>query len=456
MHQLRGRIGRQGSRDLQCHCLLLSNATSTQRDSSSLTRLQIFTKSNKGSEIADADLILRGPGNMLGISQSGIQNGYTVDQDAHWHLLRAATVSGRGFVDDQSEPLEDDTMQQFIPPFYDQTSSSLIKGFALRMMMALFGDRSKDSCIDTIQHLDISKGELSQEDRTIHDRLIDFYDKRSDMQFVKPSQKKTPTTTDESFTQDESMLPIKPPLATFNPPNALTLENRLNLSEDDAMFIVLDVETTGLDDKTSHVIQLASKVLGSDDENDLFSQYILPPIDCIPTKIEELTGITDQFLRQGGYDKALDREVGAAREFRQVYLDFQDFCIDRAQGRKIVFVAHNAKFDIRMINGELRRWRFSDESDSAPVLGDLFASSLDTLQLFRTSKFWSKSSPRPDSFSLGILHEHVLSGESISNSHNAVGDVLALERLLQSDIFQGWQSLATRIQVPIPNVKVEK
>ena len=153
-------------------------------------------------------------------------------------------------------------MQQFIPPFYDQTSSSLIKGFALRMMMALFGDRSKDSCIDTIQHLDISKGELSQEDQTIHDRLIDFYDK------MKPIQKKTPTTTDESFTQHDP-IPSHPRLAVFNPPNALTLENRLNLSEDDAMFIVLDVETTGLDDKTSHVIQLASKVLGSDDENDL-------------------------------------------------------------------------------------------------------------------------------------------------------------------------------------------
>ena len=108
-----------------------------------------------------------------------------------------------------------------------------------------------------------------------------------------------------------------------------------------------------------------------------------------------------------------------------------------------------------MINGELRRWRFSDDADSAPILGDLFASSLDTLQLFRLSKFWSKSSPRPNSFSLGTLHEHVL-GESISNSHNAVGDVLALERLLQSETFEGWQSLATRIQEPIPTIKVKK
>ena len=67
LHQLRGRIGRKGSReDLHCHCLLLSNVTSAQErdDSNSLTRLQILTRTNKGSEIADADLLLRGPGKL--------------------------------------------------------------------------------------------------------------------------------------------------------------------------------------------------------------------------------------------------------------------------------------------------------------------------------------------------------------------------------------------------------
>lgn len=49
-------------------------------------------------------------------------------------------------------------------------------------------------------------------------------------------------------------------------------EKRLNLlNGDDVLYIVLDVETTGLDDTSCHVIQLAAKVLGSDDEKDLFS-----------------------------------------------------------------------------------------------------------------------------------------------------------------------------------------
>ena len=172
-----------------------------------------------------------------------------------------------------------------------------------------------------------------------------------------------------------------------------------------------------------------------------------------------MTGITDHFLRNGGYDKAAEKEIGAARDFRKVYLDFQDFCINKANGRKLCFVAHNANFDLKMINGELRRWRF-DEQESAPVLGDVFASSLDTLSLFKEKQWWRTSSlggrdslPRPKSFSLSNLHSYVFD-ESFSNSHNAVGDIRALERLLLCEVFDGWKTTANRVQIPF--IKVEK
>jgi len=243
-------------------------------------------------------------------------------------------------------------------------------------------------------------------------------------------------------------------VAALKPP--VPMENRLNLLGQDVIFVVLDVETTGLDDKSCHIIQLAAKVLGSEDDEDLFSEYILPPIERIPEKIEELTGITDDFLRHGGYDPALGKERGTARDFRPVFLDFQEFCRERSNGKELVFVAHNSKFDIKMINGELRRWRLSEHETTAPTLGDIFSSSLDTLHLFRQGKWWrsnvERTSPRrPSSFSLSSLHLHVLN-ESIEDSHNAVGDIKALERVLLSEPFIGWESTANRIQVPFIKV----
>jgi len=468
LHQLRGRIGRAGSRqDLKCQCLLLSSTIDVdQDDSNSLTRLQILQKCNRGAEIADADMLLRGPGDMLGYHQSGMKSGFTVDPAIHWGLLEAATKFGRSFlqepskkdaVDGMSEdesrrsPPTNDTLENLLAEgkmtsFYDQTSASTSQGLALRIMMALFGEWKNDEsnpleAINTLQKLDASKGELAQHDQSIHAKIVAFCDGSNTFQIANTSSLET------SIGLEEQVLPIKPHVAVLNYQEPK--EDRLNLLGDDVMFIVLDVETTGLDDKSCHIIQLAAKVLGSDDEDDLFSEYILPPIDRIPKIIEELTGITDSFLREGGYDTALGKERETARDFRQVYNDFEEFCNKRAKGRQLVFVAHNAKFDIKMINGELRRWRLSEHAESAPVLGEIFSSSLDTLQLFRGRK-WT-SPPRPSSFSLSNLHSHVFN-ESATNSHNAVGDIKALERLLLSETFNGWQKAANGIHRPFIKV----
>jgi len=61
LHQLRGRIGRAGSRpDLKCNCLLLSSASGDSQNS--FSRLEVLRKSSRGDQIADADFMLRGPG----------------------------------------------------------------------------------------------------------------------------------------------------------------------------------------------------------------------------------------------------------------------------------------------------------------------------------------------------------------------------------------------------------
>jgi len=66
LHQLRGRVGRGAD---QSYCLLM---TSFKLSGDARHRIQTMTSTNNGFEIAEADLRLRGPGNMEGTQQSGI------------------------------------------------------------------------------------------------------------------------------------------------------------------------------------------------------------------------------------------------------------------------------------------------------------------------------------------------------------------------------------------------
>lgn len=65
LHQLRGRVGRS---DLQSYCLI-STSTKSQE---TRERLQIMEQTNDGFVIAEKDLQIRGPGEFLGVRQSGL------------------------------------------------------------------------------------------------------------------------------------------------------------------------------------------------------------------------------------------------------------------------------------------------------------------------------------------------------------------------------------------------
>ncbi|MBI9052236.1 MAG: ATP-dependent DNA helicase RecG [Bacteroidales bacterium] len=66
LHQLRGRVGRGAD---QSFCILM---TSYKLSNEARKRIQIMTGTNDGFEIAEADLKLRGPGDIEGTQQSGI------------------------------------------------------------------------------------------------------------------------------------------------------------------------------------------------------------------------------------------------------------------------------------------------------------------------------------------------------------------------------------------------
>ena len=68
LHQLRGRVGRGAE---QSYCILM---TSHKLSANSKTRLETMVSTNDGFEIAEVDLRLRGPGDIMGTQQSGILN----------------------------------------------------------------------------------------------------------------------------------------------------------------------------------------------------------------------------------------------------------------------------------------------------------------------------------------------------------------------------------------------
>ena len=68
LHQLRGRVGRGAD---QSFCILM---TGHKLSSEAKTRLETMVRTNDGFEIAEVDLRLRGPGDLMGTQQSGVLN----------------------------------------------------------------------------------------------------------------------------------------------------------------------------------------------------------------------------------------------------------------------------------------------------------------------------------------------------------------------------------------------
>lgn len=83
LHQLRGRIGRG---DLKSWCVLLTDG----RNPEAMEKLTILEGTTDGFEIAEADLRLRGPGDLLGTAQSGLADLRFTDFLADTVLLREA------------------------------------------------------------------------------------------------------------------------------------------------------------------------------------------------------------------------------------------------------------------------------------------------------------------------------------------------------------------------------
>ncbi|HEX7016046.1 MAG TPA: ATP-dependent DNA helicase RecG [Cyclobacteriaceae bacterium] len=84
LHQLRGRVGRGAD---QSYCILMTNS---RLSAESRKRIDTLVRTNNGFEIAEADLALRGPGDLMGTQQSGIPDLHIADLARDGDLLREA------------------------------------------------------------------------------------------------------------------------------------------------------------------------------------------------------------------------------------------------------------------------------------------------------------------------------------------------------------------------------
>ncbi len=91
LHQLRGRVGRS---EIQSYCILSSNTRNPQTKE----RLNIMTETNDGFVIAEKDLQLRGPGEFLGVRQSGLPDLIISDLVRDAQILETARYDAIDFV----------------------------------------------------------------------------------------------------------------------------------------------------------------------------------------------------------------------------------------------------------------------------------------------------------------------------------------------------------------------
>ena len=84
LHQLRGRVGRGAD---QSYCILM---TSFKLSENAKTRLKTMVKTSDGFKIAEVDLRLRGPGDLMGTQQSGVLNLKIADIIKDHEILKLA------------------------------------------------------------------------------------------------------------------------------------------------------------------------------------------------------------------------------------------------------------------------------------------------------------------------------------------------------------------------------
>ncbi len=108
LHQLRGRVGRGSA---QSYCIFVN----TSEKEEAAERLEILNKSNDGFFVAEEDLRLRGPGDVLGLRQSGEMQFEIADIFRDAEVLKNAYEAAAGLTDEEAEEIGSKLENVYLP-----------------------------------------------------------------------------------------------------------------------------------------------------------------------------------------------------------------------------------------------------------------------------------------------------------------------------------------------------
>jgi len=165
----------------------------------------------------------------------------------------------------------------------------------------------------------------------------------------------------------------------------LNRKSNPNLSMLPKQFVVLDIETTGLDSSKHEIIEIGAIKVTRDSLNHPTFQTLIKPTQKIPKKITQITGITADMIDKEGL------------ELKTELTEFIDFIGD------LELVAYNAPFDM----GFLR---------NAAYKHNLEIKNRSNCALVAARKAW------PDLKSYKLTELAKLNGRSIEGHHRALQD----------------------------------
>jgi DNA polymerase III subunit alpha, Gram-positive type len=170
------------------------------------------------------------------------------------------------------------------------------------------------------------------------------------------------------------------------------------------IYIFGDVETTGLSEKTERMTEIA--LVKTDEQFNIIDKFqmLINPERTVSAKITELTGITEEMVKnEPKYEEAVPMIESFWHNNEVINED-----LDIPQ---IIFVAHNAPFDIKFIN------KAFEDVNGKPIITDF----IDTVSLARELyPFWRNHKLETCAKKFNVMNE---------NHHRAMNDTMVLYQI---------------------------